>query len=1777
MPRFPTPDEAAKIAARGVDPKLYVMMDDNKTVAPIASLTGDATKRFLQFGGGLTEAAAGVPAFGARVMDGVDSIFPTPGNVVSSALMRKVADVMKEGARRGQALAPVNDTLGQGLQMAGTVAGKAAPFMVNAPVGLLASAGGAFDQGASQAEAAGKSGLIPGSVNAATDLGMNLTAGPLGKTLLPGVSSALKPVLGRAAGPVVDRFVAEGLAGAGLGAGSDVVNNATARGTYDSNRALTANLGTSALTAGLMQGTLGAITHAGESKAAVKPPVIEAPVMGDLLAGKYSPGPELDAALAAYNKANNQAYTPAHVIANMDPAKTLSDSALRDIITNPPEITQAAYGNQPWLNDLLSLREHNPTPAQMRVAIENPKAAANIRAFLASNAIPGIEEEARLATIEKAKAKAGTTEGQRVAAQNKFADSQAADAQSTMEAELKASVDKTAKEKAALQAERDAFEASKPADVKSPDAPRTVREWKDLERTQAESKLFTPEEWAAHKAELEAVDALEANSPEPVFDTTAQHTPAEWRAYEKSQKANQVITREEYFAQKAGKKGAKSGEPSSTLQLTGDTMPEPAADIAAGVKAVVEGKKPAVLDASKQVLTPNTPAHVGTIVTETPAGNILHKEGTPVPTTASDLGMSGAEKPTGDAVTSAIVVNAKDPITGGIIQGEVVTPAGVTSAIKAAKAVGGVPEITTPLASIAKRASDLEAAQVPPEATHIMRNTDGKIVGYADSRALDKYGVNRVKTLKEMAALNGFTVENHNPQPTTPGVPTNLPKIEIPIADRPPGNGNSKQLKVNPKPEKVPVPVKISHEPPTVNDVHDPLPAQLSQALKHYTDLARTNANADDINAAWKHFADLHDTFDSAGIEDLPELHTFRIQGHGDAELVNLNRLGQEYVELMKVNDAKGAKAKMLELKAYRDEMAKNRLNPPALTSIQAELAKGYKNASATAKPGAADLADAVTIKDPTNPTSAIKGMGASMRAKGKSKPSSSEAGSIINPAPALKAGGKLISSIARGTVERIKGLATPESEYVADRLRRMFTLGDQSHQRMAEQVRKLESGLSNSDRATLTEWHDQRGENKGLAPSKLSPALQVVADKISNVLKDWGMNESVNGPYVQDGAKYRPKTLVDWWTPGGLKPDVIQRLKAGDETLRPALARVLKTRGFTGDEINAEWQKITTEASIVKGQGPEFNPLRKPLAYPMPHEWSADLFDRMHSYAKKSASDMEYYKQIESDPVMATLRGVLDDGRGGQHTAVTTLPDGTPINLDRNTHLRQLTDLALSEAKQVSSPKGDLLTNAAGITNPLAVGPFPTMRDLIVAPFTISHTSGLGNMLKGLPEAFAQYDRLSSEGKVRKGGTFQSDLRHVGGVVGDAVAGRAFRPIDGLKSIVAAFNKANGVEAINRVMSAWSAKAAEAHAQDMYDAKDWKGFEAAGIKNPANQSRQSVIDQFTIHGQQELQGSYNSLDTPNFMLPGTDNPAGKFASLLRWSVGQMNRQYDRVLQPALKGNIRPLLGLVLGGLASQQIVDEFNDKILGHKPRDLSVNEWMKLGNPKPTQYALQRLASANVGGMFTQLLAMTGDAGVRGYAPKNTGIATVGNITDRISQFYDAMKEGQTLDVALPKFIDAIAKDTVSLYRDLSPRNVQPGDRERRLFHAYQEGPSSSQFKANTMSLGNELQKADTKEASYSSALKLLDAAKANPNMQLPTIKNRVEPDLKFYTDWMTKLVGREQAEKLANEQAAYDGPDGLGGYKDLLLKAIRAELGPTAKVVEENGVPVVKMRSR
>ncbi len=691
-----------------------------------------------------------------------------------------------------------------------------------------------------------------------------------------------------------------------------------------------------------------------------------------------------------------------------------------------------------------------------------------------------------------------------------------------------------------------------------------------------------------------------------------------------------------------------------------------------------------------------------------------------------------------------------------------------------------------------------------------------------------------------------------------------------------------------------------------------------------------------------------------------------------------------------------------------------------------------------------------------------------------------------------------------RPAIGRLKDRATEASaQYAARAGERLLELGATTANKRAAQADKILGGISMADRQKISQYLSERHAYGGATSVVLTPEQRVVARKVDDLIRLWGMEEIKDGPYINDGGKFRPKELKDFYLPETLRADIWRRLRKGDDKLRDRFLAHVKGQGMTHDAAVAEWDSLTRNYKQL-GADVEFGPLRKPASYTMPPEWNSDVLFRLRRYAMKSGFDLAKHKVIEQDPNMAALVGDLSDGRGGTWTAPNTLPSGEIIT--PSTKTRQDIEEMMNQIDASVNPLHSEWFRVSSLFNKGAVQTFQAVKDAVTSAPAITRIAGAKNMARGLLDLASEYRNQVEAGQVRRHGTLTDDVIKLREAGLEDFLGT-------LNTVADMFQKGTGTEGINRLISGWGSLAGRYKAIEALADNDDAFFKSIGIKDWRLLPREELIARVGRKTVAEAQGAYDASDLPAFAQPG--GGLSFLAPLMRWSTAVSNRQIDSVLKPAWRGDFKPLVTTLVGGALSAEVATRLVETFTDRGNRDMTWEEWINSERPKALRYLVQRVSETQLAPIFTSTVAMFMPTVDAKTPPQNVAQSFATKLATRLNQF------SKTEDADYMKLADVIAQDYSSLYRALSADKPRPGEREKRIYEAYfGEGGVSTPQMPDAFSASREFNRAQTPEETDAAFGRLKATGK------VPRVPSALE-EPEFY-EWLTRAQGSEAAAK-------------------------------------------------
>ena len=539
----------------------------------------------------------------------------------------------------------------------------------------------------------------------------------------------------------------------------------------------------------------------------------------------------------------------------------------------------------------------------------------------------------------------------------------------------------------------------------------------------------------------------------------------------------------------------------------------------------------------------------------------------------------------------------------------------------------------------------------------------------------------------------------------------------------------------------------------------------------------------------------------------------------------------------------------------------------------------------------------------------------------------------------------------------------------------------------------------------------------------------------------------------------------------------------------------------------------------------------RKAQGIPLPESWREyDIVKLIKSYDRRSAIDFAMQEHMEKSPeVMAALGAKTffnDQPIPAQIQAA--IPD---ISTDKSVQsiLREMSgqpafrpdNVGAGASRGISALTIGTVSKATEIPTTMIAG----LRYLGVSDYL----PGTMKFIEKLADWSALQERSYASGLNKRDAS--QNMRQVSGVAENA-AGFLNKFAEGVSSVTglnkleqAARTMAQGWGEVLVQINKNKAATGDKEAVRMLDtlSPDWR-----------TRSDADLAAQFG----KLMQGSYDMTQLPAWML---ESGAAPYLTWSKWSAGQYSNFVKFAIEPAMQGNVKPLLGHLLIGVMGGAAVDQIREWMNNREGRDVNWNElesWMQqnqgqLGAEGMKQLSVKLLnmvQSVGTFGIAGDLAKMVTTAAVGGSAQ---GMATapvanaVFDTSKKVAAALKAIDDGEDFGLVLRQAMGDIAQTHIQVARvgrnwlD-EQENLRYDDRrQRRLFDELTGAPTQAgTFSVNYGNLAERaFERGEITEKTGEEAFELVSRARAEATSpedyasrirKLKTSQNAIMPSL-------------------------------------------------------------------
>lgn len=610
----------------------------------------------------------------------------------------------------------------------------------------------------------------------------------------------------------------------------------------------------------------------------------------------------------------------------------------------------------------------------------------------------------------------------------------------------------------------------------------------------------------------------------------------------------------------------------------------------------------------------------------------------------------------------------------------------------------------------------------------------------------------------------------------------------------------------------------------------------------------------------------------------------------------------------------------------------------------------------------------------------------------------------------------------------------------------------------MIDHVIQAMKGLTKADQELLAR-HDYAAQDAGRAqtPDGL-PAHLVPVWKALDDMTKLSMEKRATGPYVKDFDKHgasihRPAEPTPGFRYQFEKPE-IQRIRSGNDS---AAKDAVRERYITWNMEKLGVDRIAAtkivdqkyfHSPLTAADNPNimYEALRYSQGVGIPPEFRGNIFDATLRGLRRQGMDMAFHKDIESIPEIGRQIGLTENGRGEKYPELVLNAEGQPVKPLQAGLSRDVGEILRSVA-YTADPEGQLFEGFNRALSATIIGPITGLRN------TAQLAGIYAEIINPSEAAYVAkaYSRMFSKEQQNK--AIQAGMLRPSRNIAMAVSESANDVLNRYSDFV---QKTTGAEAIETGQRSFLYDLAEQVTWNRLITGDKEFFKQHGPMDWEKLDPKEAVRYTAVNIAARQAGTYDFRGLPNALLPGSRSWFKPFFSLARWSVERSNHWTKNVWNPALKGDLRPLIKSALGTAANAALVNWFNELLTRRKPRELTYEEWFNLGKEKTpgttrdTGYTiLSKLSTAGNLGIigdlaFANIQLFSGEM-PRGF--NNILAGSVANVTERLVQFGDALLDGKATIRDIGTLGFEIARDNVQALRAFSAREDKEGLREERL----------------------------------------------------------------------------------------------------------------------------------
>jgi hypothetical protein len=688
-----------------------------------------------------------------------------------------------------------------------------------------------------------------------------------------------------------------------------------------------------------------------------------------------------------------------------------------------------------------------------------------------------------------------------------------------------------------------------------------------------------------------------------------------------------------------------------------------------------------------------------------------------------------------------------------------------------------------------------------------------------------------------------------------------------------------------------------------------------------------------------------------------------------------------------------------------------------------------------------------------------------------------------------------------------------------------------------------------NDDYRAVVKWRDAMMD-KGVEPFALTPVQQKINQVVSDSLKQsLDLRESFKTEGDIEGLTRGTKGAPNYL------PHVMSReasnvlaehptSAAADKLYKEFMKYRTEVKGQTAAEAEKHWKTIRDSFNqLEEGNiASRFGAIDKAMGKGLPASMrEQNLMDRMGRFNRRFARRVAYHEAIQRNPEAHELLFNSTKGLASTRVGKNVLQDMFGIR-----EHQEATRSALS-----------------GVVRAAMLGPLTGAKDVVAGQVLGFQHMGLSQVLPAKMAALRDwsksYERAIKTGIVREGyGGLESGEGGLKNVQAVLMRSRdVINQVQGRQLLETASRVLNYGEGRYLVLDAFNAIRAgrlDGTKRGFLDdfVPDWQKYKKGEVPT-------EVIDEAAAKYVESVQGTYDYRGLPEVAMKGTLSP---YLSLARWNIEKFNNFTKQVVQPATKGNYKPLLMATLGAFIGGTAVNALVAEVTGRKERTAN---WDEIANSKEQTgliaYKLAALASlAGYSGMLGDLVKSGFDARYKNRVQSfsNPLVDAGGTILEDGKFLVQALQEGDM--PAITDVLHLLASDFIQAYRVAIPHLSEEKQKEledannRRDLKVWKMGEGLP-LADSTMTRPNPLINKDMRQ--FKETTDVAEAAGLLPTLIDKAIKKATDENGMVNPEILKAELSRYKRNSYQTVPSPERSPMAAGQYMDWLSKTQGADV--------------------